>query len=287
MSGFVPEEFFYRLNWRARGAQPGSHATRTPGGSMDFRGYVPFLESPDPRRIDLRAGLRSVPRKLMVRAFYERGAVNVYAIVDASASMRFTGAGEKHRLAADIAASIAWSATRNGDNFALVVCDDKARADMFSAPSHRRNLAEDIRARCLQGSFYEGAGASALPLAVEHLRQKRSLVFLISDFHLEEKLLRKTLLSLTQHDVVPLVLWDSAEYRDIPAWGWARVRDMESGGSRSLFMRPSLALRIKASYAERRAGIVAMCRQAGARTPFFVEDRFCVEHLTRHLLEAC
>lgn len=295
MNRFIPQEFYYHLGWRARGAQPGSHPTRTSGGNADFQSYVPFMENPNPRRIDLRATVRTVPRQLMSRAYHERGAVAVYAIIDMSASMRFTGNGEKHQLMADIAASAAWSALRSGDSFGLVACDNIVRSDLFEPPTHRRGLADEIRTKLLaeqqKTNSTETAttppSASALPLAAQQLRQKRSLVFLISDFHLPDALLNKTLNSLAPHDVVPLVLWDSAEYSNIPAWGWARVRDMEGGGDRSLFLRPSLVRLIKACYAERRKNIIAQCSKAGTRAPFFIEDTFNAERLTHHLLEAC
>ncbi|NOT66765.1 MAG: DUF58 domain-containing protein [Methylophilaceae bacterium] len=284
-STFIPQEFHYRLHWRARTARPGGHPTRTAGGAADFRGYVPFMQNPNPRHIDLRASLRSVPHQLMVRSYHERGAIAVVAIVDLSASMHFAGASEKRELAADIAASIAWSATRGGDAFGLIACDDSLRGDLFEPLSSRRGVAAEVRDKLMQSTPL-AKGANALPLAASQLRAKRSLVFLISDFHLEESLITQTITSLAAHDVVPLVLWDSAEYEDLPKWGWARVSDMETGGERSLFLRPRLTEQIKSAYAERRARIVTLCKQAGARTPFFIQDKFNAELLTRHLLEA-
>lgn len=289
----IPQEFYYHLGWRARGAQPGAHPTRTAGGNADFQSYVPFMENPNPRRIDLRATMRTMPRQLMSRAYYERGAVAVYAVLDVSASMRFTGNTDKFNLVADIVASAAWSAVRSGDSFGLVACDSAVRSDLFEAPTHRLGLAEEIRTKLLathqkplaHNNTTQAITASALPFAAQQLRQKRSLVFLISDFHLPDALISQTLVSLTPHDVVPLVLWDSAEYNNIPSWGWARVRDMESGGDRALFLRPSLVKKIKESYVERRQIIIAKCLQAGTRTPFFIEDTFNAEQLTRHLLE--
>lgn len=274
------------MNWRARGAQPGSHPTRMPGGSLDFRGYVPFLENPDPRRIDLRASLRCVPKQLMSRSYYERGAVDVAVILDASASMFFTGANDKFRMAADIAASIAWTSTHHGDNFSLIACDDSVRHNLFLPLSHRISTAQDVYSKLIHANFKDGGGASALPQAIDFLRKKRSLVFLLSDFHLDENLIKKTLSSLSSHDVVPVVLWDSAEYRDIPQWGWARVRDMEGSRDGSLFMRPKLAAKIRDAYQQRRHDIIRLCQQAGARTPFFTEDHFEAEQLSRHMLEA-
>lgn len=290
----APQEFYYQLGWRVRGTQPGAHSSRTVGGNADFQSYVPFMQNPNPRRIDLRATLRTVPHQLMSRSYYERGAVAVYSVLDLSASMRFSGSSEKLDLLADIVASIAWSAVRSGDLFGVVACDNVVRSDLFEAPTHRLGLAEEIREKLLANqqrsrSINQSAqpvGASALPLAAEQLRQKRSLVFLISDFHLSDALIRQTLASLIHHDVVPLVIWDSEEYSNIPHWGWLRVRDMEDGGTRSLFMRPSLVRKIQENYASRRKSITALCLKAGIRTPFFIEDTFKAEQLTRHLLEA-
>ncbi|WP_235189699.1 DUF58 domain-containing protein [Methylotenera sp. L2L1] len=282
----MSSEFYYRLGWRARSVQPGSHATRTSGGSADFRGYVPFLANPNPRRIDLHASLRAFPKQLMVRAYHERGAIAVYAMLDLSASMRFSGNSNKTKLMADITASIAWSAQRNGDAFGMVACDDEVRSDLFEAPSYRRGIADEIHEKLINIRSVEQVGASALPRAITQLRRKRSLVFLISDYHLDDYLLKATLTALSPHDVVPVVLWDSAEYRDIPNWGWARVRDIETGRYQSLFLRPSLVSRIKNSYAEHRSKIVSTCLMAGTRMPFFIEDHFDIEALTRHMLEA-
>lgn len=286
MSGFIPQEFYYHLHWRARGAQPGAHATRTPGNGADFAGHVSFMDNPDPRRLDLRASMRVIPRRYVVRSFYERGAIVVYALLDVSTSMRFAGNAEKKRLLADITSAIAWSSTRHGDSFSLLACDDQVRQDLFIAPSHRRGMAQEIHKKILGAEIYTQRGALALPRAIEQVRPNRSLVFLISDFHLEESLLSRTLTSFSAHDVVPLVLWDSSEYRDLPDWGWARVRDLEHGGERSLFLRRRLKQEIEQSYLARKQELKAMCRKYGARTPFFIEDEFDAGLLTRHLLEA-
>lgn len=287
MQEFAPQDFYYRLNWRVRGTQPGSHATRMPGGSIDFRGHVPFMENPDPRHIDLRASVRSVPRKLMTRAFYERGAVDVVAVLDLSASMGFSGECTKLQRMADIAASIAWSAVRHGDNFSLIACDSEIRHDMCVPASHRPGLAQEVYRMTRQASIREGVNASGLIRAVEHIRGKRALVFLLSDFHLNDRYIAAVLGALTVHDVVPLVLWDRAEHHNLPEWGWARVFDMESAGNGSLFMRSGMVAKIRHAYQQRRLQLAAICRQAGTRAPFFSDDDFEAEQLSRHLLEEC
>lgn len=295
MSDSIPQEFYYHLSWRSRSVHSGARPTRTTGGNADFQCFVPFMKSPNPRRIDSRASLRSVPRQLMVRAYHEHSSVAVYVVLDLSASMRFSGNSNKLILIADIVASAAWSTIRSGDLFGLVACDDTIRTDLFEPPTHRLSLIEEVRTKLMAIPRTDQANhttappitATALPLAAEQLRQKRSLVFLVSDFHLPDALIKQTMTSLSAHDVVPLVLWDSAEYSNLPSWGWARVRDMEGGEDRSLFLRQRLVEKVKTSYVTRRKDLTSQCIKAGIRTPFFIEDTFNAEQLTRHLLEAC
>jgi uncharacterized protein (DUF58 family) len=255
------------------------------GGSLDFRGNVPFMENPDPRRIDLRASFRGVPRMLMTKAYHERGEVDVVAVIDFSASMGFAGVGRKLDLVAELTASIAWSAIRQGDRFSLIVCDDEIRHDLGVSPSHRPELAYDVYTKIRTATVKPKTGAQALTQAVTSIRRKRSLVFLISDFHLDDKHTESVLRSMALHDVVPVVMWDKAEFEDLPTWGWARVMDLEDQATRSLFMRKSMASKIQQAYELRKKHLARACREAGFRAPFFMSDSFNAEQLSRHLLE--
>jgi len=283
-SRFTPQELYYRLNWRAHGIHASAHQIRNRGTGLDFCGYAPFLDYPNPRRLDLRASLRSIPRQYVVRSYYERGAVNVYALVDMSSSMDYLGNTNKQKLVADISASIAWSANLSGDAFGLLASDDSIRSDLHIYPSRQRNTAQETFSRLSNAGINDLQSAKALPLAAGQVSHHRSLVFLISDFHLEKDLLKQTLRALSAHDVVPVVLWDSAEYEDLPKWGWARIRDMETGRERSLFLRKTVTSSIRDSYLQRRNQLKAMCREYGLRSPFFVGNAYSAEALTRHLL---
>lgn len=285
------KEFYYHLDWRAKSVHAGAHRTQNRGTGSDFCGYTSFLSNPDPRRLDVRAGLRMVPKQKIVRTFYERGAVNVFALIDLSSSMRFSGNTHKVDLVKDLVGSIAWSANRSGDAFGMLACGDRLQQDLTIIPSYRRGCAEE--ARSLLNHYYTNAAiktpviqtADALPASANEINSKRALVFLISDFHLPDSLIKRTLEAYSMHDVVPLVIWDSAECQDLPAWGWAHVRDMETGRLRSLLMRKSLQQAIRLSYQTRRKELIKMCHQYAARTPFFIQDHFDPEQLSRHLLE--
>lgn len=281
---FIPQEFYYRLNWRTYGVRAGTHASKALGGHADFKGFNHFLSQPDPRRIDVRRSLMMVPKTLMVRTFYERNAISVYAVVDASSSMNFAGDTDKWTMVAEITSAIAWSAARQGDAFGLIVADEKLRSDLSEPVSKKRGMAQHIYSKIRSAKLNAHITASALPQLTTQLVNQKSLVFLISDFHLDAEALQATLQNISFHDVVPIVLWDAAEYLDIPTWGWAKVRDMETGADTSLFLRPKLLKKIKENYLQRRHHLNQLCRKIGVRQPFYVEKKFSVTQLSQHLL---
>lgn len=290
---FKPQAFDYHLPWRARGVHSGAHKTSQRGAGTDFTGYISFLNHPDPKRIDMRASLRTIPRQPMVRIFSERASVKVYAVIDASHSMRFVGDANKLQRVTDVVASIAWSANRHGDAFGMLVCDDVIKPELTLQPSFRLDTAR--QAYTTLQSWQSGAlsassppvSAKALPLAASKLGQQKALVFLISDFHLPEELLTQTLQAYAAHDLVPIVLWDSAEYLNLPEWGLARVRDMESGVEQTFLMRQALKRRIQQQYQQRRAAITKLCHRYRVRAPLFITSEFDASLFTRHLLEGC
>lgn len=286
---FAPQEIFYAVPWRARGVQAGSHKTKRRGTGSDFASFVPLLEHPDPKRLDVRASLKTIPKQLMVRTFFERSAIKVFVVNDLSSSMRFVGKVNKASLLQEIVATIAWSTVRQGDAFGMVSCHDDVLDNCSIAPCSRLSVAQESQ-QCLSTFLSQSElathSASAMPLVVNKMGVQKSLVFLISDFHWSEELLKQTLQALSGHDVVPIVLWDQAEFDDLPEWGWAKVREMETGLQRSLFMRPALHKSIR-EYAQSRKNVLRqLCQQYGTRWPFFVHSHFDAVALTHHLLGA-
>lgn len=285
----VPQEIFYHVSWRARGVQAGSHKTNMRGAGSDFATFVPLLDYPDPKRLDVRASLKTIPKQLMVRTYFERSAIKVYVINDLSSSMWFSGKVNKPSILAEIAETIAWSAVRQGDAFGMVSCHDDVLESVSMLPSNRKSAAQEA----YQQLFYYFSrskapinSALAFPLTAKKIGAQKSLVFIVSDFHWPNDLLKQTLHAFSMHDVVPIVLWDETEFDNLPAWGWAKVREMESGAQRSLFMRPALHKSIRAYAQTRKSTLAKLCQQHGARNPFFVSSRFDPNALSRHLLGA-
>ena len=125
------------------------------------------------------------------------------------------------------------------------------------------------------------AGADGLLDAGRYLGASRSLVFLISDFHMPTDTLERALSSLSRHHVVPLVLWDSAEYRTLPDFGIATIVDPESGRQRTLFFRDALCRKFLAAFEMRREKLKRIFMQYEAPA-LFVEDRFEAEAVSEY-----
>ena len=275
-------DIVYVPRWRARGAQAGAHRGRDAGGPGTFKDQVPFLRLPDARRLDLRATLRDPLEGVHVRRFEARVAVEVWALVDLSASMRFRGLGDRMALAGALCASLAASATRIGDGFGLLACDAGIREDL-SLPATRRRATAAAAAARLAGAVPAGGSAAGLAAAAARLAGRPKLVFLVSDFRWPAPLLERVFSGLAFHDLVPVLLADPAEAEALPGWGLIELEDLEGAGSRLVLMRPALRRRWLAREAERMAALARLARRHG-RAPFRLAERFDPAALSRHLL---
>lgn len=274
----APAALPYRLRWRPRGERPGAHPARGEGGDGTFRGLLPLIARPDPRRIDLRASLRDPFEAIHVRTFAPRRAMTVAVLADVSASMAFDGVRE---ATAELAATLAASAVAGGDAFALVAADAEARDDIDLPASRRRGMAQEVRARLLSAPF-TGRSAGGLGDAAARLPQRRCLVFLVSDFLLPADDLAALLDTLWRHDVVPVVLRDSRAEGDLPAFGLIEARDAETGGRRLVFMRPSLRERWRVEARNRITALEDLFAGRGLGA-FHLSDRFDADVLADFL----
>lgn len=276
-------DILYLPRWRPRGSRPGPHRGRDAGGLGTFRDQVPFLSLPDARRIDLRATLRDPFEGVHVRRFEARVPIEVWTLVDLSASMRYRGAGDRMALASDLCAGLASSATRIGDGFGLIGCDGTVRSDLTLMATRNRSAALAMVER-LSGARCAAGSPEGLVEAARMLFGRPRLVFLVSDFRWPTALIRRVLEALALHDVVPVVLVDSAEDEGLPDWGLAELEDLEGAGRRLVFLRPSLRRRWIAQERERREALTAAAAESGARRPFALVDQFDAQALSRHLL---
>lgn len=277
------KEFTYQIGWRSRGRLPGRHASAQRGLGMEFRGHAPLIAYPDPRRIDLRQTIRDPFDQVWVKIFNQKSSVPVYVVCDLSGSMSFSGHMRKLEIAAEITASAAYSAFRVNDPFGFIGFDEAIREDWLFHSSVKVQGAFDLAQR-LQHHHPGHVGAQGMQDVSQHLSRERSLVLLVSDFHMPRAELEHSLGLLARHHVVPLVLWDSAEYRNLPEFGIASVADCESGARRTLFLRKSYRERILQAFEQRREELTQLFLGFDM-PPLFIEDAFEPDDLTEYFYQ--
>lgn len=283
MSAIQAREFSYQIGWRTRGCHAGRHASAERGLGMEFRGHAPLIAYPDPRRIDLRQTLRDPFDQVWVRIYNQKSAVPVTVVCDLSGSMGFSGQLRKLEIAAEIAASAAWSAFRVNDPFGFIGFDRTVREDWLFTSSVKVHGAFELAERL--AVYRPGqVGAEGLADVSRFLPREKALVLLVSDFHMPLDSLEAALSTLMRHHVVPLVLWDDAEYRNLPEFGVASVTDAESGAKRTLFLRRGYRERILQAFAERRAALQQLFMRCDM-PPLFVEGGFEPDDLTEYFYQ--
>src|SRR5881394_692536 len=99
----------------------GKHRSPYRGSSVEFADYKEYVPGDEVSRIDWRAFGRS--RRLFVRQYEAETDMVIYLLVDVSASMNYPASRRlsKYRLAAKIAAALAYLMVRQGDKAALVL----------------------------------------------------------------------------------------------------------------------------------------------------------------------
>jgi hypothetical protein len=282
----TPQEFHYRLPGRVSGQRPGSHPGSSVGVGQEFVTHARLFDRPDPRRLDLRASLRALHEDWLVRVNRQRAGVAVRALVDVSGSMAFGSTRPKLHVVADFVEALGLSAFRVGDAVGMMAFDEIGRDDLFVPARVSRGMGSIMAASLRSVTSRAVSGSSqGLEQAAAYLAGQQGLIFLISDFHWPLQRLPVVLDSLTHASVIPIVVWDAAEVDPPQHNSLLTVRDAESGAVRSLWVRPKLRDKWRASAVQRRKQIDDLFAARGIR-PFYMIGAFNADTLSRYFFEA-
>ncbi len=274
------EEFHYQVSWRSRSALPGSHRSTQAGGEQEFYGHAPLVSRPEAHNLDIHASLLDPFQQYVVRTFRQRGIIDVALIADLSASMAFA---DKMQLLADFTQSAAYSAYRTGDNFCFYGCDTALRSEFYLPPRWYKGGTPEL-AEQLRSFLPRASDCQSISRMHEYLPHRRCLAFFISDFHFPLHIIAQMFDALVKHDVIPIVLWNTHEYENLPQWGLVRLHDAETGQDRHLLMRPAFKEKIKQHFISRRSQLRHLFMRYG-RQPFFISGQFQADRLTRYFYE--
>ena len=112
-----------RLNMRApaQGGAGGLRRSRSLGSSVEFSDFREYAAGDDLRRLDWNAYARF--DRLFLKLFMEEQETRVHILLDASASM----AGDKWRMAQELAQLLAYLSLRSGDRVTLYALNGEVR----------------------------------------------------------------------------------------------------------------------------------------------------------------
>lgn len=218
-----------RIELRTRGLVnsrfTGDYHSVFKGMGMEFAEVREYQAGDEVRTIDWNVSARM--RRLFVKRFVEERELTVLLLVDTSGSSR-GGAGvqDKQGMAAELAAVLALTATRNNDRVGLLLHSDRVE-HVVPPKKGRRHALRLVRDVLASRALARGTNLAAALDYAARLLPHRSIVFVVSDFvspAFDTALSRMA----RRHDVVAVVLDDPGE-RELPNVGVARLVDPESG----------------------------------------------------------
>jgi len=192
------------------GSITGQHKSPHRGSSVEFAEYRGYVPGDDLRRLDWRVLGRT--DRYYIKEFEADTNLRLNLIVDASASMGFTGKGiSKFAYAQRLAGSLAYLAVQQGDAVGLNCPSTKHQLDLPAKrnPAHLNTLYELLEITKPAG---ETTLIQALHEAAEKVR-RRALIVVISDFFcpIDELIPCLQHLRFKKHDLAVFQLLDPLE----------------------------------------------------------------------------
>jgi uncharacterized protein (DUF58 family) len=206
-------------------AVAGQYYSAFKGRGMEFEEVRSYEIGDDVRAINWNVSARY--GRPFVKLFREERELTVMLLVDLSRSHQFgTRHQLKRELAAEVCATLAFSAIRNNDKIGMI--SFTTQVERYVPPKkgtrHVLRLIRDLL-------FFEPQGSGTdLAVAFEHLNhvtRRRCVVFLASDFQASgyEWPMR---VARRRHDLIPITITDPREV-ELPDVGLIELTDAETG----------------------------------------------------------
>jgi len=288
-----------RTNRLVNDTMVGAYLSHFKGRGMDFEELREYIPGDDVRDIDWNVTHRL--GRPFVKRFREERELTAVLAVDVSASSQFGSANRtKRECAAEIAATLAMSAAKNGDKVALLLFTDEV--ELFVPPRKgRRHILRLVRELLMFRPRKRGTDISSALGFLNHVLHRRAIVFLLTDFlhtgngdrprpsfspsnpsenKIEDEgrerergglknrrdVVAELGLTNTRHDVICLHLHDPRE-SELPDAGLVTIEDAETGELLELdSARKAVRERFAAVNAERLAELDRAFNRTGVDT---------------------
>lgn len=261
--------FDYKTPFLLNALRESEHKSKRQGPGSDFYKKSAFLADPNPARIDLSASVTDPFESIYVKTFRQRSKLDVLSFIDGSDSMAIPG---KIDLVGTTETSIAHSVAARNDNYKSYLFNES-----IVSVTDSDSLVKHYSAAQYHSKSHNTA--EAFSDLERLLPARRSLIFLISDFHWSNEKLYQILNTLSGHYLVPIVVWRSAEYEDFPLWRFVQIRDAETDENRLIFVTPKQKRLIEATFADRRIFLNNQFQRHNSRA-FWMVDQFSAQQLS-------
>lgn len=262
----TPEAFLQQLDWevlqRLDGRLQGDYRTRFLGDGLDVADLRDYQPDDDVRRIDWNVTARmNTPH---VRQYDEDRDLSAWFLIDRSASMHF-GHDDRTKdiVASEVVVALARILTNRGNRVGAMLWNDSVEA--LVEPRTGRTTVLRLAKLLLESPSRAGVPTTLAPMltAAAGIIQRRSLVFVVSDFLSDpgwDVALRRL---ATRHDIVAIRIVDPQE-EALPNAGLVVVQDAETGEQMTVdTANPRFRQRFIDAAEEREATIAATAARAG------------------------
>ncbi len=204
----------------------GQYNSAFKGQGMEFQEVREYSPGDDIRDIDWNVTARmSQP---FIKKFREERELTVFLMVDVSASMYFGSHGKsKKEVAAEITALLAFSAIKNNDKVGLILYTDEV--EKYVPPGKgARHVLRVISEVLEYAPRSRGTNIEPAIDFLNHVSNRKSVVFLVSDYLAGDTFLRPLTVTGRRHDVVSIIFGDKHE-ESLPRVGLIEWQDLEDG----------------------------------------------------------
>lgn len=203
----------------------GEYHSAFKGRGMNFSEVREYSYGDDIRNIDWNVTARM--RHPYIKVFEEERELVLMLMVDISGSGAFgTDTYYKREIAAEIAATLAFSAIKNNDKVGLILFSDEI--EKFIVPKKgKHHVFRIIRELLFHKPKSKGTNIQMALEFFNKVQKKRSSAFLISDF-LDDNYEKGLQIASKRHDLVAVELFDKRE-GDIRNLGLVNLFDNETG----------------------------------------------------------
>jgi uncharacterized protein (DUF58 family) len=204
--------------------ESGAFNSKFRGGGIEFSEVREYISGDDVKRIDWNVSARY--NSLFVKEFVEENELNIYLILDFSASNNFGFKKSKLDLSFEVAVSLMFLALKNNDRLGLGIFTDKLEK-LIPSKKGKKQLLRIIKELIDYEPKSKETDIMKSLSTLNNKLKRKSVIYIISDFISDTY--EKPLKFLKLHHQVILINISDALEKEIPRIGYAYLEDMETG----------------------------------------------------------